>query len=144
MAYLTTQIGPGTRISVKLPPRPLIFQRPSSLTPIFSGLDLGAATYYLIIIETATGSANGIWNGTEFPNISLAPTLTANGEYDGYSEIGQSYVPAASYGKSTKTSFDFTITGTPVPEPPASWLILFAGGIGVLSHVRNRVGFGEK
>jgi hypothetical protein len=140
IAYLTTKIGPGTTTANQIASTSFDFPSTPSLAPIFSGLNLAAGTYYLIIEETAEGSSgNGLWNGTPSPDANLAANVTDNGEYS-YFNSTSGYIPAAPFSRSSINYLDFAITGSAVPEPAAAWLALFGGGFFVFMRTRNRVG----
>jgi hypothetical protein len=133
VAYLTTRIGSGTTTDNQTASASFTFPATSSLTPIFSGLSLGAGTYFLIVQQTATGSTgNGVWQGTTSPTMTAATFVTANGEY-WYNGSFPSYVPASSFGVGSTTFYEYTVVS--VPEPSIAWLILLGGGfIFILIH----------
>ena len=127
VAYLTTRIGSGTTTANQIASASFAFPATSSLTPIFSGLNLGAGIYFLIIQQTATGSTgNGVWQGTTSPTVTLAAYVTANGEY-WYNGSFPSYVPASAFGRGFTTYYDYTVAT--VPEPSVTWLILLGSGV---------------
>jgi hypothetical protein len=139
VAYLTTRIGSGTTIANQIASASFAFPSTLSLTPVFSGLNLSAGTYFLIIQQTATGNTgNGVWQGTTSPTLTSAAYVTATGEYWYYGSF-PSYVPSSTFGRGLTTYYDYTVTS--VPEPSATWLILLGGGVAILGHRRNRVGF---
>jgi hypothetical protein len=145
MAYLTTSIGPGTTINDEIASGSFGFPSTSSLVSVLSGLYLQAGTYYLIIEGTASGNnGDGIWQGTPAPTLSSNPTVIANREYF-YENSISGYPPAAdqfSYSTALVPNFEFTITGTPIPEPSTLSLIFL--GSGVLIYVRTRKRFNMK
>jgi hypothetical protein len=99
------------------------------MTPVLSGLDLGAGTYYLVIQQTATGSTgDGWWLGTSSPTVTSATAIIGYNQYHSiYSIAG--YAPATSFAPTSPISYNFTVTS--VPEPSVLWLILLAGGVAV-------------
>jgi len=140
-AYLTTKIGPGTTIANQIASTSFAFPSISTLAPVFTGLNLGAGTYYLLVRQTANGvNGNGVWEGTPSPNLTLAPNVTANGEYWSYNSV-QSFAPASSFSEGFTTYFEYRVTGLPVPEPSTACLILFGGGVAVWRRSRNLIGF---
>jgi hypothetical protein len=131
MAYLTTKIGSGTTAANAIASSSFSFPSASSLTTVFSGLNLGDGTYYLVIQQTATGSTgNGMWDGTPTPSITSAASVTANGEYWDFN-LTSGYPPASPFSEGSATHYEYNITSSPVPEPSAIWLNLLGGGAAV-------------
>lgn len=127
VAFLMTRIGSGTTTANQIASASFAFPTSSSLTPVFSSLNLGAGIYFLIIQQTATGSTgDGVWQGTTSPTVTLATYVTANGEY-WYNGSFPSYVPASAFGSGLTTYYDYTVAS--VPEPSITWLILLGSGV---------------
>lgn len=140
MAYVTTSIGPGTTAANAITSGSFAFPSTSSLIPVLSGFNLGAGTYYLVIQATGTGINNyGIWDGSPSPNITTAANVALNGEYSSYNTI-QNYAPATTFSEGFITYHKYTVTGIPVPEPSATWLILLGGGVAMFTLKKNRLG----
>src|ERR1035437_1616114 len=138
-AYLTRSIGTGTAIANQVASASFSFPSTGSFVPMLSGLNLTAGTYYLIIQQTTNGiNGNGQWLGTPSPNLSTAANVTANGEYSSYNAI-QHYAPATSFSEVFTTYLDYYVTGTPVPEPSVTWLILLGSGVVIWWCRRNRI-----
>jgi hypothetical protein len=139
MAYLTTKVGAGTTAANAIASASFAFPSTSSLVPVLSDLNLGAGTYYLIIQQTANDSnGRGLWNGTASPSIISAPGVVANGEYSYFNSV-QGYPPAAPFSVRSATHYDYEVTSSAVPEPPAALYILISTSILILGTLRNRV-----
>jgi hypothetical protein len=129
-AYLTTQIGPGTPVtdilsSVTLPSIPIGFDT------LFSGLNLGQGTYYIVLAPVNASESGPTWEGA-----AGSPTVLTG---TGVSGVGSSFArPATDYtgSFSSRPTLDFQVTGTPtiVPEPRTGLLI----GIALVALWRNR------
>ena len=132
-AYLTTRIGPGTdpfkdevaRWNGNTP------KDPSGLVPIFTGLTLFPATFYLIL--SAESHPAGLWGFTDDPQITVAPgasTGVQRGHYD--DGTPPEYPPAADFGQIQgpgRMIFSVeSLQGAAIPEPST----LFAGFVGVV------------
>ena len=148
-SYLTTSVGPGT-----LPP-PLAYATVTGSTlfgvpqerVLFSGLTLGPGTYYLTLFGMdPSGAYHGaIWVSSvasgPAASITTAPGVTVGSAYQANGGIlNSSYAPASSFilaasGTNGFTSYDFTVTGTPVPEP-ATRLLALAGMAMLLMAIR--------
>jgi hypothetical protein len=139
MAYLTTSIGPETTAADEIASASFAWPSTSSLTPVLSGFNLGAGTYYLILIGTTTGiNPYGLWNSTPSPSITSSPNVTDNGVYD-YAGSIQGYPPSASLTRSSFiNSLQFTVTGFPVLEPSSSLLTLLGSGVFIYVCTRNK------
>jgi len=135
-AYLTQAIGIGATTSSLVAKSNFAFPSTTVWSPVLSGLNLGAGTYYLMILETAVGSNGlGVWNGTPYPQITSAATVSANGEYWSYGTV-HGYAPATSFSEGFTTYLDYSVTSS-VPEPSAGWLILVGGGISLAGWLRG-------
>lgn len=139
-AYLTKQIGSGATTASQVVAANFNFPAISSLVPVLSGVNLGAGTYYLIILQTSNGgSGAGSWLGTASPSVAVAGNITTNGEYYSYGTIN-SYAASSSFGKFSQTYLQYNITVSPVPEPSATSLFLLIGGVAFFGLRRNRIG----
>jgi hypothetical protein len=131
MAYLTTQIGPGTTLANQVTTASFAFPSASSYVTILSGLSLGAGTYYLTIEET--GVLNGAWLGSSSPTVTTAPNVIANGQEVAFYNYPPAYNPADSFSNYFQP-LDYIVGLTPIPEPSAAWLIILGGGVMVLKR----------
>jgi hypothetical protein len=95
-AYLTDQIGPGTTVANQLAFNPSVEVGSPGTYSIFSGLNLNAGTYYLVLSTTST-SENAAW-ANAFPSpsdVATGPGVTSNGFADVCS-LGGSF-PCSTY-----------------------------------------------
>lgn len=148
VAYLTTQIGPGTNAvshevaslaqTITLPGSNL--SAPWTITPvtIFSGLNLPAGNYFLTL--SGTFNTNNAW-WVSSPDADRT-IVTAGGSAVTASEYfmgsPDSYLPASGFSSIGGFGYWFSVTGDPVdnniPEPATAVLTL--AGCLVLLHLR--------
>jgi hypothetical protein len=139
-AYLMTQIGPGTTSAQQI--AVASYSATSStpaLTSLFSGLTLGAGTYYLVLTSTSAGGWDTPY--TAGPAVvSLAPGVTRGAQFivnDGSGVPDLSYFPASSFSAlTTFYDLEFEVTGSLVPEP--SRLLLLGVGLALLPGTLRR------
>ena len=151
-AYLTNQVGPGTTalaneiasVSTLVSIPGSGFGPPYTITPytVFSGLDLAAGDYNLILsgtFETANvwwvGSSNAFSNETENGGAMITRTFASNGGG------AVAYLPEGVFTDVEGQNLWFKVTGDPasvsdVPEP--STLALFGIGAMTLGAIRRR------
>jgi hypothetical protein len=136
VAYLTDHVGAGTTAADQIASASFAFPATQSLVPVLSGVDLGSGTYFLTIEQTAAGShGDGTWLGTASRTVTLAPNVAALGDHWHFGPI-EGYPPANVSGGFATTYLEYNVTSFPVPEPPASLLILLGGAIYAHAHRR--------
>jgi hypothetical protein len=132
-AFLVDQIGSGTTAADQLAFASFSLSdaqnSPAELT-VFSGIDLGPGTYYLVLTgfpETASNEF-GVWHlptgGSASATVSFGPGVTTPGWYvanDNFFGVDPSYAPASTFENMSDPSFgDVTgplISVTAAPEP---------------------------
>jgi hypothetical protein len=124
-AYLTTQIGPSTNSALATSPLINVSDTTPEVYTLFSSLDLGAGTYYLVL----TSDASMFWNSTSAPTSTIGNNL-GRGEAvaGGPGTLNTTYAPASTFAPLSDNLL-FDVIGTPlaaVPEPSslASSLLL--------------------
>lgn len=146
-AWLTTEIGPtataATQVvmaSVALHTAKTVMSSEPANTLVFSNLDLGSGTYYLVISVQDLSESGwwGTYNNGSLPVTDTGVTLGTSfmGTYQSYPAYG----PAADLIPAERgISWIYSVTGTPavVPEP-AAWL-LFGAGVAVVFGWRPRL-----
>jgi hypothetical protein len=133
MAYLTTNIGPGTTTADQVAATSFYFPATSSLVRVFSGLTLVPGTYYLTVQGLSTGIGldgpfEGEWVGI-FPSVNITdPSISLNGLFDGH-DTSASYPPADQMSQDTRINYQYQymVTGYAVPEPSTLSLLGIIG-----------------
>jgi hypothetical protein len=123
-AYLMTQIGPGTTVADQLATATFTASGSAyvpQLNTLFTGLTLGPGDYYLVL-----SSADGLgWNdavrGTAPVTASGVSLLSLN-----YTDSPAAYAPAGNFSNALGNDPEFTVTGSPVPEPGSLALFCIA------------------
>ena len=147
-AYLTNQVGPGTTalaneiasVSTLVSIPGSGFGPPYTITPytVFSGLDLAAGDYNLILSgggASWAGNTNAFSNKTENGGAMITRTYASNGG------VAVAYLPEGVFTDVEGQNLWFKVTGdrasvSDVPEP--STLALFGIGAMTLGAIRRR------
>jgi hypothetical protein len=114
-AYLMTQIGPGTTVADQIATAAFTAfgsAFTAQLNTLFTGLTLGPGDYFLVL-----SSPDGLgWEGAAAgstpvtaPDVSV---LSLN-----YTTSPAVYAPAGNFSNPSGNNPEFTVTGSPVPEP---------------------------
>lgn len=139
-AYLMTQIGPGTTSAQQVAVASYSAASATpALTNLFSGLTLGAGTYYLVLTSNSAGGWDTPY--TAGPAVvSLAPGVTRGAQFivnDGNGVPDLSYFPASSFSALNAVyDLELEVTGSLVPEP--SRLLLLGLGFALLPRILRR------
>lgn len=158
MAYLTTQVGPGTTTAQQIATTPISVSTNNafSLVTLFSGLTLNPGTYYLLIVSDTTNLILGspisgwilTWAGSDSAVITCGTGVTPGPALFGpLPPTG--YPPSNTFTAISPPTRNllFAATGTPVlpvaPVPALStWAMLLTalllGGSGLLLVRRYR------
>lgn len=135
-AYLTTKTGPGTTVADQVAGAPFVFPATTTEMPLFTGLTLGPATYYLTLTTTNNGSA-GWWGTPNAQTVTTAPGVTLSPDYDTFTPAA--YPPATSFFSPTGTNLLFRVTGVAVvPEPSTLAALLTGAALMCVGRFRRR------
>ena len=138
-AWLLTALGPSTTAADILATTNIsVPVGNTSELPLFSGLDLAAGTYYLLI----SGPGDLIdWQFTNNSNISTGAGTTWNGgQYSDFSNLDPAFPPGGDflpYGDTDNTGI-MLVTGdstTATPEP-GTWMLIGTGLLGLIGRGR--------
>lgn len=143
IAYLMNAIGPGTTPAFEVV-APVNFTAPLGdqagpipLTVLFSGLNLGPGTYYLVLsapFRNETGGSPLLWQVPTDPVITTAASATIGSAFEGFVSTVNPFPPASGFVVTELPMFDVINT----PEPKTSVLILIS--IAALILYRSRTG----
>jgi hypothetical protein len=140
IAYLTSQIGPGTTIADQIATATVPVPGPgpnATYTTLFSGLTLGPGNYFLTLAAAdPTDAGTAAWWYDSFARILTDTGVAWLGKY-GTNSPDSSYPPATLFSLQTKDGTGLQVTGDPpsnVPEP--STFRPFALGLFVLLNLR--------
>lgn len=147
-AYLTTQVGAGTTTanqvaSVTLTPSAL--DSPGTL--LFSGLNLGPGTYYLVLSGPVVETTFSYWYEYSTATVSTASGVSAGNfgmanTADALSEPDSSYAPASVFDAINAPLLSIQVTGTPTvttaQEPAASSQLVIGLGLLVGGALQRR------
>jgi hypothetical protein len=150
-AYLTTQIGLGTTAANQIASVTLTPQAyDSPALSLFSGLNLGPGTYYLVLSGPATETSFSYWYQYSSPATYVAAQVSA-GSFgmanvaDSSSSVNTSYAPASVLDLTGAPSLSIEVVGTvappTAPEPGSTWLLvggLFLLGLGRLQRTAGK------
>ena len=150
-AYLTNAIGPGTTAANVFAFNSVVVnnepwgQFPPVWTTLFSGLNLSAGTYYLVLGSTdftawyfAVDTSS---TGGQPITITTAPGVTYNGTLAVWNTaccgtIDSAFLPASSGWRSDGDQNVFQVTGDTVPEP-GTFALLLTGLLAILPVTRR-------
>jgi hypothetical protein len=141
---LKDQIGAGATLANYV--TGLSFDTSTQTTPLLSGLDLGAGTYFLMLAITGASGGGG-WIGSNPATVTTAPGIVHGLDLFAKDLGGVSYASNFQAVLSAQ-ALHYTIvadigdTGAPVPEPTA-WVLMMAGfGLAGLRLRRRTVAHG--
>jgi hypothetical protein len=141
-AYLVTALGPSATLldsdPITVSGNPGI----NTMTSLFTGLSLGAGTYYLLINPTDINMADSlVWAGAGTPTQTLDTGVTQQADRMLSGTVASPPYDSANIASTSSISHIFSVTGTPavgvvgnssVPEPGTmGMLVLGLGGLGV-------------
>jgi hypothetical protein len=145
-AYLTSDIGPAETADDLIAIETFAPSTDNEFDTIFSGLNLGPGTYYLVLSGGDSDSSQSAWWGTDHGSSATTDTgVTFDG--DGYAFSGDGLnatnPPASLFNNSTRAGLLFQVTGDPEaasPEPGSLRLILIGGlgGLWMRKRLRDR------
>ncbi len=126
IAYLTTQIGPGTTVLDQIASAPFVVSAPvASDVLLFSGLSLTAGTYYLTLSSPQDTTA---WLGASNPPTTIAPSVSYNGQFGQRNTAVDPYPPASGFSPTDAaqgySALLFVVSGDAVPEPSKVMMVL--------------------
>ena len=138
--YLTNQIGPGTTVANEIGSTSISPSASPQTETLFTGLSLGAGSYYLVLAAPTTGIAG--WFGTSSPTVTTDTGVTGHPDVFVSTSNGSpnSAFPPASSFLPAGTNLLFTVTGdvgSTVPEP-SSFMMMGLAGIFLFS-VKSRL-----
>ncbi len=137
--YLTDQIGPGTTTANQIAETTVsgLATEPATATTLFTGLDLGPGTYYLITASNLGGDglAWNVYNGA-----AAIPGISGTNNSDEFGEgVEAAYPPASSFFAPGSNKLDFQVTGDLAATPePSSLILLGTGLLGVVGMTRRK------
>jgi len=132
VAYLTTSFGPGTTMADQIASAPfdVPFGSPSTNVLLFSGLDLGAGTYFLTIAADA-GDEIG-WNATNSPHVTTGAGASVNPGMGCFNGSSPAAYPPGTTGSCVAFNLEYSVRGnSSVPEPGTSSMLLVSAAAGL-------------
>jgi hypothetical protein len=136
--YLTDQIGPGTTVADQIAETAVsgLASVPATATTLFTGLDLGPGTYYLITARNLGGGGLG-WN--DYDGAAAIPGISGTNNFDEFANGEAAYPPASSFFSVGTNELDFAVTGDIAATPEPSSLILLGTGLfGIVGMTRRK------
>jgi PEP-CTERM motif len=136
--YLTNQIGPGTTVANQIAETTVsgLASVPATATTVFTGLDLGPGTYYLITASNLGGGGLG-WN--DYNGATAIPGISGTNNFDEFGQGEAGYPPASSFFTVGTNEFDFAVTGDIAATPePSSLILLGTGLLGIVGMTRRK------
>lgn len=139
-AYLMTQVGPGTTIANQLAVTAPVSVTGTEFHPtlvnLFSGLNLGPGSYYVVLSAPATGFQSGGWeigNLGNVPTTGSGITLIDPDSTTGAVEGVAAFPPATAFISSGQI-LQYRVSGDPVvvSEPPILPVLIVLGLMFVL------------
>jgi hypothetical protein len=138
MAYLMTATGPGTTTASQIATASFVAPDIESYLTLFSNIELGPGTYYLLLTSGVTGSNCVCWALPSSYTYTHASDVTQNG-YNYYSSSSPNpYPPANSFEfanglQGQEPIYQVTGDADPLPEP-GEWPCV---ALGLLLFVRK-------
>jgi hypothetical protein len=142
-AYLTTGIGPTETDADQIAGITFNPSTDNEIDTLFSGLNLGPGTYYLVLIGGDLDTTESVWWGTD---AGTAATTGAGVTFggDGFAAIGvglgvnNTYPPASDFNSAPGLGLLFQVTGDAAPEPGSFTLAPIGGLAGLWLWKRRR------
>ena len=118
IAYLMTQIGPGTTTASEVARSTFSFPSDDTSMTLFTGLALTAGTYYLVLGSAGPYVAGGWHDALPNPTIVLGAGVTRNGDY--LANNLSTYTPASVFRQNAGINSDpflqYSVATIPEPE----------------------------
>jgi hypothetical protein len=143
-AYLTTVVGPAETAADLIAATTVTPLTGDENDTLFSGLNLGPGTYYLVLSGLGEDGAVGWW-GTTSPTVAVGTSVSLDS--DGISQgtgLNSGNPPASGFSILTGSELLFQVTGNAAiatPEPGSMSLIgvgCLLAGMGLWVHRRRR------
>lgn len=136
--WITNMVGSGTTGANVFDSG--TFAGPSTMdttTQVFSGVNLGPGTYYVVLCAVGQGNETG-WDFTNSPTVSSSGGLSYDG-YEAAADGSGSFAPSYDYSNGFQgLNFLFSMQTTSSTPEPASLLLLATGLLGIVPRLRRR------